>query len=69
MSEVVRLDRDDGKVSLQSSYRFPTREAFDAYSSGPAVALRAEGLKLFAETGKVTELSRAVGVVQESWPS
>jgi hypothetical protein len=69
-AEVARVDRaDEAMVSLQATYLFPSRAAFDAYSAGPAAVLRAEGLKLFAETGKVAEWGRSVGIVQESWSS
>lgn len=32
---------------VESRYRFASRAAFEAYASGPAVALRAEGLARF----------------------
>lgn len=67
-AEMIRLDRDDGKAAVQASYLFPSRTAFDAYCAGPALELRADGLKRFADTGKVLEWTRSTGTVEVILP-
>lgn len=67
-AEVILLDRDDGKTAIQASYLFPSREVFDAYVAGPATILRQDGLKLWAETGKVLEWARSTGIVRATFP-
>lgn len=45
---VVRLDRAEGApFAAEARYMFGSREDFQRYESGPAVALRAEGIALF----------------------
>jgi hypothetical protein len=70
-AEVLVLDPtpDDARVAVQSSYLFRSREAYEVYQAGPAVALREEGRRLFAETGKVAEWRRSTAEVIISIPS
>lgn len=57
---VVRLDGDP--ITLEVRYRFPSRDAFDAYERDHAPALRDEGLRRFPlERGLRYE--RSVGTI------
>ena len=45
---VVRIDRADGApFAAEARYLFGSREDFQQYETGPAMALRAEGIALF----------------------
>lgn len=62
-AEAVRLDQASGAsaeapIRIESRYVFSSRAAFDAYDRGPAKALRAEGIALFAEARNVKFLRR-----------
>ena len=47
----IRLDSESGEIRIESRYLFPSREAYDAYCEGPALALRAEGVEKFGNAG------------------
>jgi hypothetical protein len=70
-AEVLALDPtpEDNRFAVQSSYLFPSRAAYEAYQAGPAVALREDGRRLFAETGKVVEWRRSTAEVILSIPA
>lgn len=69
-AELLALDPtpEDSRFAIQSSYLFPSRAAYEAYQAGPAVALREEGRRLFAETGKVVEWRRSTAEVVMAVP-
>lgn len=47
-AEIVEFDAEDGAIGdVETRYHFASRAAFDAYASGPAVPLRAEGAAKF----------------------
>ena len=47
-AEIVEFDAVDGAIGdVETRYHFASRAAFDAYASGPAVPLRAEGAAKF----------------------
>lgn len=50
-AELVEFEPDpsqpDAPGDVESRYHFASREAYEAYASGPAVALRAEGMAKF----------------------
>jgi hypothetical protein len=51
-AELVEFEPDPARGSdaigdVESRYHFASREAFEAYAAGPAVALRAEGMAKF----------------------
>lgn len=51
-AELVEFEPDaergaDAPGDVESRYRFASREAYEAYAAGPAVALRAEGIAKF----------------------
>lgn len=50
---------EDGTV--ESRYVFGSRVSFDAYEAGPAIALRADGVRLFPADGGV-RMARRLGV-------
>lgn len=58
-ARVVELD-SEGTHRIETQYVFPSRAAFEAYEAGPAVELRADGRRRFAE-GVVFE--RRVGEI------
>lgn len=68
-AEMIVLDSTDGRIHVQSSYLFPSREVYDAYQVGAAVALRADGKRLWVDTGKVAEWIRQTGEVSFSYGS
>lgn len=45
---VVLLD-GDAPYRVEAQYVFPSRAAFDAYAAGPAVPLRADGVRRFGD--------------------
>lgn len=63
-AELVQVDRDTegDPYRVQSSYLFPSREAFDTYVREHAPALRADGLLRFPPERGVA-YTRTVGVV------
>lgn len=43
-AEIVEFDAENGTIGdVETRYHFTSRAAFDAYASGPAIPLRAEG--------------------------
>ncbi|MEY5031873.1 MAG: hypothetical protein RL354_904, partial [Planctomycetota bacterium] len=47
-AEIVEFEALEGTPGdVETRYHFASREAFDAYANGPAVALRAEGAARF----------------------
>lgn len=47
-AEIVEFDAENGAIGdVETRYHFASRAAFDAYASGPAVPLRAEGAAKF----------------------
>ena len=51
-AELVELEPDgdrgaDAPADVESRYHFASRDAYEAYAAGPAVALRAEGAARF----------------------
>jgi hypothetical protein len=51
-AELVELEPDaergaDAPADVESRYHFASREAYERYATGPAVALRAEGMAKF----------------------
>ncbi|MFG0257487.1 MAG: DUF4286 family protein [Phycisphaerales bacterium JB043] len=58
-AEAIRLDGEEYRVL--SRYTFESRAAFNAYESGPAIALRAEGVELFGNAG--VTFDRRVGEI------
>ncbi len=59
-AEVAELD--DGTV--EARYLFASREAFDAYEAGPAIALRAEGATLFPPSAGI-RTTRTHGLIHD----
>ncbi len=65
-ADVVRAGALDAEVTLlddgalECRYRFASREAFEAYEAGPAVALREDGRARFGPDRGV-RMSRTVG--------
>ncbi len=58
-AELVELEpeRDapvDAPGDVESRYHFASREAYEAYAAGPAVALRAEGMAKFPPERGIT---------------
>ena len=50
-AEIVEFEAAEGALGeVETRYHFASREAFDAYAAGPAVALRAEGAARFPPT-------------------
>ena len=47
-ARVIEVD-SDGAHRIETQYVFTSREAFEAYEAGPAVELRADGRRRFAE--------------------
>lgn len=66
VGDVVRAGASDGEViridelTIETRYRFASREAFEAYEAGPAVALRAEGRARFGPERGV-RMTRTLG--------
>lgn len=58
-AEIVQMD--DGPLSFEVRYRFPSRAAFGKYEQDHAPRLRAEGLKLFP-VEKGIRYRRTVGI-------
>ena len=47
-AEIVEFDAENGAIGdVETRYHFASRAAFEAYASGPAVPLRAEGAAKF----------------------
>ena len=47
-AEIVEFEAENGAIGdVETRYHFASRAAFDAYASGPAVPLRAEGAAKF----------------------
>jgi hypothetical protein len=44
---IVRVEEPADAIQVESRYVFPSREAYARYVAGPAVSLRAEGMRLF----------------------
>ena len=64
---VVRLDpTDEAPIRVEARYEFASRAAYEAYSAGPAVALRAEGVEKFGDAGVAFE--RRTGEILASVP-
>ena len=64
-AQAIRLDPLPGEapgspIRIESRYIFPSRAAFEAFDTGPAKALRAEGIALFADARNV-KFSRRTG--------
>jgi len=52
---LVRLDKsEDGMHRAEVRYVFGSRNAFEAYEAGPAVALREDGIRLFGPQSEHT---------------
>ena len=50
-AEIVEFEAADGAIGeVETRYHFASRDAFEAYAAGPAVALRAEGAARFPAT-------------------
>jgi hypothetical protein len=59
-AEVAELD--DGVV--ETRYLFASREAFDAYEAGPAIALRADGAAKFPPSAGI-RTTRSHGLIHD----
>ena len=59
-AEVAELD--DGAV--EARYTFASREAFDAYEAGPAIALRADGAVRFPPSAGI-RTTRIHGIIHD----
>jgi hypothetical protein len=57
----VRLDDSGGRIRIEARYLFESRDAYEAYNAGPAVALRAEGVEKFGDAG--VSFERRTGTV------
>lgn len=54
-AELVEFEPEgDAPGDVESRYHFASREAYEAYAAGPAVALRAEGLAKFPPERGIT---------------
>lgn len=55
--------QDETGVRVASSYIFPSREAYENYTTGLALTLKRDGVVRFVETQKVLRFDRTVGEI------